>query len=199
MYSNRFIAIHCCKEIYNNEIIDNGISKDTKAVFLVDINNIDYNVIFNTLAVLIYHGIGIDGWNNLLNNNYKNINNDLDIIYALIEKYQEKIIIDNNITNFYKIENERTLNYCKIKDIGAIKNIKYIEKIELGNIVLIYNDKINLSKDRFFIKNTYNNIEIKHNRTTEQIRKICFKIAKKNIVNMKQVIKRIVIEEISNG
>lgn len=132
MYSNRYVALHCCQEKYYNEIKESGISRASKAVFIIDLESIDKNEIYNTLAVMFYHGIGIDGWTKILNDNKKlnDIDKHLIISIAKISKEQEKTIKNKELWNYYKIigENKKTLKYLKIKDIGAVKNIVYEEK-----------------------------------------------------------------------
>ena len=195
MYSNRYVALHCCQEKYFKEIKENGIERDTKAVFICDLNGTDNNELCNTLAVLIYHGIGVDGWNRFLKEEHtlKEINGNLVITIAKFSKEQENIIEDNKITNYYKIcdKSEKTMNYCKIKDIGKIEEITFAERIPLDNISIKNTENINPAKDRFFIKNTYNDLEIKDNKTIDEIEKICYKIADENLLGIKKDIIRI--------
>ena len=195
MYSNRYVALHCCQEKYFEEIKENGIERDTKAVFICDLNETDNNELCNTLAVLIYHGIGIDGWNRFLKEeqSLKEIDSNLVITIAKISKEQENIIADNKITNYYKICNkaEKTMNYCKIKDIGKIEEIAFAEKIKLDNISIKTTENINPAKERFFIKNTYNDLEIKDNQIINEIEKICYKIADENLSEIRKDIIKI--------
>ena len=195
MYSNRYVALHCCQEKYFEEIKENGIERDTKAVCICDLNETDNNELCNTLAVLIYHGIGIDGWNRFLKEeqSLKEIDSNLVITIAKISKEQENIIADNKITNYYKICNkaEKTMNYCKIKDIGKIEEIAFAEKIKLDNISIKNTENINPAKERFFIKNTYNDLEIKDNQIINEIEKICYKIADENLSEIRKDIIKI--------
>lgn len=186
MYSNRYIAFHCCQEKYSNEIKENGISKDTKAVFILDLKDIDREEICNTLAVSFYHGIGINGWTSILNNGKRinEIDNYLDISIARISKEQEEIIKNSQTWNYYKIINkdERTLNYFKIKDIGPVKSIIQIEKQELYSENIIKNNDIDLVRDRFFIKNIYNDANIKNNEiVVKKIEEVCYNMAKEKV------------------
>lgn len=195
MYSNRYVALHCCQEKYFNEIKINGISRETKAVFISDLENFNKNDIYNTLAVLFYHGIGIDGWTKMLSENKKmnEIDKNLIIAMAMISKEQENGIQNNSICNYYKIIdiNERTLDYCKIKDIGTIKPVIYTEKQELYNVNIKNFENINFMKDRFFVKNTYNSFEINNkNSTASKIKEICYKMADEKI--------KIIIDNILN-
>lgn len=186
MYSNRYIAFHCCQEKYSNEIKRNGISKDSKAVFILDLKDINRKEIYNTLAVSFYHGISINGWTSILNNSKKlnEIDNYLDISIARISKEQEKIINSSHTWNYYRIINkdEKTLNYCKIKDIGPVKPIIRIEKQELHYANIIKNIDIDPIKDRFFIKNIYNDANIKNNEIiVKKIEEICYNMAKEKV------------------
>ena len=83
--------------------------------------------IYNTLAVLTYHGIGIDGWTTVLKDNKRldELDKNLIILMAKISKEQEDIIKNKGISHHYKIcdKNGKTMDYCKIKDIGIIKEI----------------------------------------------------------------------------
>lgn len=132
MYSDRYVALHCCQEKYFEEIKENGIERDTKAVFICDLNETDNNEMCNTLAVLIYHGIGIDGWNRFLKEvqSLNEFDSNLVIVIAKLSKRQESIIENSEILNYYKIyaRNEKTINYCKIKDIGKIEKIIFAKK-----------------------------------------------------------------------
>lgn len=186
MYSNRYVALHCCQEKYYNEIKESGISRASKAVFIIDLESIDKNEIYNTLAVMFYHGIGIDGWTKILNDNKKlnDIDKHLIISIAKISKEQEKTIKNKELWNYYKIidGNEKTLKYLKIKDIGAVKNIVYEEKQKLYSKNIIKNNDINPLKDRFFIKNTYNDCEIKNTElAVKNIQKVCYKMAEEKL------------------
>ena len=138
MSSNRFIVFHCVQDKYLEDIKTNGIKRKTKAVFIYDLENEDENKLLNTLSVLIYHGIGIDGWKELLNNSTSNVDiHNLQIVLGLLSKNQEKKIKNNNITNYYKIYNEgSTLNYCKIRDIGSVKNVFLNNIINIDNIII---------------------------------------------------------------
>ena len=71
MYSDRYVVLHCCQEKYLDEIKLKGIARETKAVFVCDLEKLNNDEIYNTLAVLTYHGIGIDGWTKLLKDNKK--------------------------------------------------------------------------------------------------------------------------------
>lgn len=189
MYSNRYIAFHCCQEKYFNEIKKYGIVKDTKAVFILDLENINEEEIYNTLAVLVYHGIGIDGWRNMLINNKKlnEIDDSLILSIARISKKQEKVINSSQNFNYYRIieNDERTLNYWKIKDIGPIKSIINIERQKLYNINIIKSRKVDPAKDRFFCKNCYNDFSIDDKEIAiRDIEKICYKIASDNVDNV---------------
>jgi len=189
MYSDRYIAFHCCQEKYFNEIKEYGIVKDTKAVFILDLENINEEEIYNTLAVLVYHGVGIDGWKEMLINNKKlnEIDNSLILSIANISKKQEEIINNSQNFNYYRIiENgERTLNYWKIKDIGSIKSIIKTEKQKLYSINIRKSRNVNPIKDRFFCKNCYNVSNIDSEEIAiRDIEKICYKIASENVDNI---------------
>lgn len=196
MYSNRYIALHCCQEKYFSEIEREGISKETKAVFILDLKNINKKEIYNTLAVITYHGIGIDGWKSMLIDAKKlnEIDKSLVISIARISKEQEEIIKKGENCNHYKIigNGERTLDYCKIKDIGPIKSIINIEKQKLDNTSIIKNEKIDPIKNRFFIKDSYENsdIESKEN-SVKDIQSICYKIANEQIDSIMKDIAKI--------
>lgn len=186
MYSNRYVALHCCQEKFYNEVERDGISKETKAVFILDLININKNEIYNTLAVLNYHGIGIYAWKSMLVNDKRldEIDKSLIIAMAKISKDQERIINNENFCNHYKIigNGGRTLDYCKIRDIGPIKSIIYKEKQELYNANITKNKKINPIKDRFFIKDIYNESDIEMKRkSVREIERICYNIANKQI------------------
>ena len=186
MYSNRYVAMHCCQEKYYNEIKENGISRDSKAVFIIDLENIDENEIYNTLAVMFYHGIGIDGWIKILNDNKKlnEIDKNLIIAIAKISKEQEIIIKNKSLWSYYKIinGNQKTLKYFKIKDMGAVDNIVCEEMQMLYSKNIIKNSNINPLKDRFFIKNTYNDYEIKKEElAVNKIQEICYKFAEEKL------------------
>ena len=171
MYSDRYVVLHCCQEKYLDEI-------------------------YNTLAVLTYHGIGIDGWTKLLKDNKKlnELDKNLIIFIAKISKEQEQIIENKKISNYYKIcdKDGKTMDYCKIKDIGVIKNIIFTEKIPLLSIRIKDIENINPIKDRFFIKNTYNNLELKEGKTIKEIEKICYKIANEELEIIKKDIHKII-------
>ena len=156
MYSDRYVALHCCQEKYLNEIKLKGIARETKAVFICDLENLNNDEIYNTLAVLTYHGIGIDGWTTVLKDNKRldELDKNLIILMAKISKEQEDIIKNKGISHHYKIcdKNGKTMDYCKIKDIGIIKKIIFTEKIPLHNIRIKDIENINPVKDRFFIK-----------------------------------------------
>ena len=186
MYSNRYIAFHCCQEKYFCEIEKNGISKETKAVFILDLDNINKEELYNTLAVLAYHGIGIDGWQSMLKNTRKldEIDKSLIISIAMISKEQEKIISNGIGCNHYRIigNGENTLDYCKIKDIGPIKKIICTEKQKLYGANIIKNKNIDPIKDRFFIKDIYNEFNIKsEDISIKNIKSICYNIADKQM------------------
>ena len=74
----------------------------------------------------------------LLKDNKKlnEIDKNLIIFIAKISKEQEQIIENKKISNYYKIcdKDGKTMDYCKIKDIGVIKNIIFTEKIPLLSI-----------------------------------------------------------------
>lgn len=194
MYSNRYVALHCCQQKYLAEIMKDGIKRESKAVFICELKKINNKELCNTLAILIYHGIGIDGWNKILNEgqNLNKIDSNLVIVVANFSKEQEKIINNNNkILNYYKVykdkDDERTMNYCKIKDIGKVKKITSIEKISLDNIYIKNNmKKINPIKERFFIKNIYNDLEIKNSKIMNEVEKLCYKIANENLTKIKE-------------
>lgn len=181
MYSNRYIALHCCQGKYIDEIKLNGIVKDTKAIFICDLNKIDSSELYNTLLVLIYHGIGVSGWTRIIEEkeNLRKIDENLIIAMAKISKEQENIINENKILNYYKICNksEKTMNYCKIKNIGKIDNIVTIEKIPLYDFKKQNPGKVDPIKDRFFIKNTYNDLKLQNNEIVKEIEEVCHKIA----------------------
>ena len=186
MYSNRYIAFHCCQEKYLDEIKKDGISKETKAVFILDLKNINKKEIYNTLAVLAYHGIGISGWKSMLTNNQKlnEIDKSLIIFIAKVSDKQEAIINKNSDCNYYNIiaNGERTLNYWKIKEIGAIKSIIEIKKQKLYKSSIKKDKKIDPAKDRFFVKNTYSEFNINSKEeSVKEIEKICYKIAAEQI------------------
>ena len=196
MYSNRYIAFHCCQEKYFDNIKEYGIVKDTKAVFILDLENINEEEIYNTLAVLVYHGIGIDGWRSMLINNRKldEIDNSLILSIARISKEQEKIINNSLNFNYYRIiENgERTLNYWKIKDIGPIKSLIKTERQKLYKINIVKSRKVDPGKDRFFCKNCYNFSDIDNKEIAiRDIEKICYKIASDNVDNIVKYIFKI--------
>ena len=186
MYSNRYIAFHCCQEKYFYEIKKNGILKKTKAVFILDLYNIKKEEVYNTLAVLAYHGIGIDGWKSILKNTKKldEIDKSLIISIAKISKKQEELINNGEFCNYYRIigNGKRTLDYCKIRDIGPIKKIIYKKKQKLYKTSIIKDKNIDPIKDRFFIKDIYNNFNIEtKNVTIKNIKSICYNIADKQI------------------
>ena len=185
MYSDRYVALHCCQEKYLNEIKLKGIARETKAVFICDLENLNNDEIYNTLAVLTYHGIGIDGWTTVLKDNKRldELDKNLIILMAKISKEQEDIIKNKGISHHYKIcdKNGKTMDYCEIKDIGIIKKIIFTEKIPLHNIRIKDIENINPVKDRFFIKNTYNNLRLKDGKTIKEIEKICYKIANEEL------------------
>lgn len=190
MPSNRYVAIHCLQKKYLNELKQNGISRETKAVFICDLENIDEEYLLNTIAVSIYHGIGIENWNNFIKSEDKNIfeymDNELIIAFASFSKSQEYMIENRDIKNYYKIYNRtRTLDYSKIKDIGAIKNVKIIETIMPSNTNINAKTNINPIKDRFFIKNVYNDDLFEYNEMVEDITKLCYEAAKININTFK--------------
>lgn len=190
MYSNRYVVLHCCQEKYFDEIKLKGIARETKAVFICDLEKFDDDEICNTLAVLTYHGIGIDGWTNILKDNKKlnELDKNLIILIARISKEQEEIIQSKGILNYYKIyDNDgKTMNYCKIKDIGIIKKILFTEKVPLKSIRINNIENINPIKDRFFIKNTYDNLKLNEGKTVKKIEKICYKIAKEELEIIKK-------------
>lgn len=196
MYSDRYVVLHCCQEKYLDEIKLKGIARETKAVFVCDLEKLNNDEIYNTLAVLTYHGIGIDGWTKLLKDNKKlnELDKNLIIFIAKISKEQEQIIENKKISNYYKIcdKDGKTMDYCKIKDIGVIKNIIFTEKIPLLSIRIKDIENINLIKDRFFIKNTYNNLELKEGKTIKEIEKICYKIANEELEIIKKDIHKII-------
>ena len=84
------------------------------------------------------------------------------------------------------------MDYCKIKDIGVIKNIIFTEKIPLLSIRIKDIENINPIKDRFFIKNTYNNLELKEGKTIKEIEKMCYKIANEELEIIKKDIHKII-------
>lgn len=196
MYSDRYVVLHCCQEKYLDEIKLKGIARETKAVFVCDLEKLNNDEIYNTLAVLTYHGIGIDGWTKLLKDNKKlnEIDKNLIIFIAKISKEQEQIIENKKISNYYKIcdKDGKTMDYCKIKDIGVIKNIIFTEKIPLLSIRIKDIENINPIKDRFFIKNTYNNLELKEGKTIKEIEKMCYKIANEELEIIKKDIHKII-------
>ena len=196
MYSDRYVVLHCCQEKYLDEIKLKGIARETKAVFVCDLEKLNNDEIYNTLAVLTYHGIGIDGWTKLLKDNKKlnELDKNLIIFIAKISKEQEQIIKNKKISNYYKIcdKDGKTMDYCKIKDIGIIKNIIFTEKIPLLSIRIKDIENINPIKDRFFIKNTYNNLELKEGKTIKEIEKICYKIANEELEIIKKDIHKII-------
>lgn len=196
MYSDRYVVLHCCQEKYLDEIKLKGIARETKAVFVCDLEKLNNDEIYNTLAVLTYHGIGIDGWTKLLKDNKKlnELDKNLIIFIAKISKEQEQIIKNKKISNYYKIcdKDGKTMDYCKIKDIGVIKNIIFTEKIPLLSIRIKDIENINPIKDRFFIKNTYNNLELKEGKTIKEIEKICYKIANEELEIIKKDIHKII-------
>lgn len=196
MYSDRYVVLHCCQEKYLDEIKLKGIARETKAVFVCDLEKLNNDEIYNTLAVLTYHGIGIDGWTKLLKDNKKlnELDKNLIIFIAKISKKQEQIIENKEISNYYKIcdKDGKTMNYCKIKDIGIIKNIIFTEKIPLLSIRIKDIENINPIKDRFFIKNTYNNLKLKEGKTIKEIEKICYKIANEELEIIKKDIHKII-------
>ena len=196
MYSDRYVVLHCCQEKYLDEIKLKGIARETKAVFVCDLEKLNNDEIYNTLAVLTYHGIGIDGWTKLLKDNKKlnELDKNLIIFIAKISKEQEQIIENKKISNYYKIcdKDGKTMDYCKIKDIGIIKNIIFTEKIPLLSIRIKDIENINPIKDRFFIKNTYNNLELKEGKTIKEIEKICYKIANEELEIIKKDIHKII-------
>lgn len=185
MYSNRYVAIHCCQEKYFNEIKLNGIVRESKAAFICDLEKLSCSELYNTLAVLIYHGVGLDGWRKLLkeNKNLEEIDKNLVIVICNLSNEQENIIKDRKILNYYKIidKNERTFNYCKIKDIGKIRNVIFTKKIPLYKMKIENIENISLAKDRFFIKNIYRKPKVQGNETVNEIKKICYKIANENL------------------
>ncbi len=61
------------------------------------------------------------------------------------------------------------------------KKIIFTEKIPLHNIRIKDIENINPVKDRFFIKNTYNNLRLKDGKTIKEIEKICYKIANEEL------------------
>lgn len=196
MYSDRYVALHCCQEKYFDEIKLKGIARETKAVFICDLKNLKNDEIYNTLAVLIYHGIGIDGWTTVLKD-YKRLNEldkNLIILIAKISREQEDIIKNKGISHHYKIcdKNGKTMDYCKIKDIGTIKKMIFAEKIPLYNIRIKDVENINPVKDRFFIKNTYKNLKFKERKTIKEIEKICYKIANEELKIIKEDILKII-------
>ena len=196
MYSDRYVVLHCCQEKYLDEIKLKGIARETKAVFVCDLEKLNNDEIYNTLAVLTYHGIGIDGWTKLLKDNKKlnELDKNLIIFIAKISKEQEQIIENKKISNYYKIcdKDGKTMDYCKIKDIGIIKNIIFTEKIPLLSIRIKDIENINPIKDRFFIKNTYNNLKLKEGKTIKEIEKICYKIANEELEIIKKDIHKII-------
>lgn len=196
MYSDRYVVLHCCQEKYLDEIKLKGIARETKAVFVCDLEKLNNDEIYNTLAVLTYHGIGIDGWTKLLKDNKKlnELDKNLIIFIAKISKEQEQIIENKKISNYYKIcdKDGKTMDYCKIKDIGVIKNIIFTEKIPLLSIRIKDIENINPIKDRFFIKNTYNNLELKEGKTIKEIEKMCYKIANEELEIIKKDIHKII-------
>lgn len=196
MYSDRYVVLHCCQEKYLDEIKLKGIARETKAVFVCDLEKLNNDEIYNTLAVLTYHGIGIDGWTKLLKDNKKlnELDKNLIIFIAKISKEQEQIIKNKKISNYYKIcdKDGKTMDYCKIKDIGVIKNIIFTEKIPLLSIRIKDIENINPIKDRFFIKNTYNNLELKEGKTIKEIEKMCYKIANEELEIIKKDIHKII-------
>lgn len=196
MYSDRYVVLHCCQEKYLDEIKLKGIARETKAVFVCDLEKLNNDEIYNTLAVLTYHGIGIDGWTKLLKDNKKlnELDKNLIIFIAKISKKQEQIIENKEISNYYKIcdKDGKTMDYCKIKDIGIIKNIIFTEKIPLLSIRIKDIENINPIKDRFFIKNTYNNLKLKEGKTIKEIEKICYKIANEELEIIKKDIHKII-------
>lgn len=196
MYSDRYVALHCCQEKYLDEIKLKGIERETKAVFICDLRNLNNDEIYNTLAVLTYHGIGIDGWTSILKDDKRlnELDKNLIILMAKISKEQEDIIKNKGISHHYKIpdKNGKTMDYCKIKDIGIIKKIIFIEKIPLHNIRIKDIENINPVKDRFFIKNTYNNLKLKEGKTIKEIEKICYKIANEELKIIKEDIPKII-------
>ena len=196
MYSDRYVVLHCCQEKYLDEIKLKGIARETKAVFVCDLEKLNNDEIYNTLAVLTYHGIGIDGWTKLLKDNKKlnELDKNLIIFIAKISKEQEQIIENKKISNYYKIcdKDGKTMDYCKIKDIGIIKNIIFTEKIPLLSIRIKDIENINPIKDRFFIKNTYNNLELKEGKTIKEIEKMCYKIANEELEIIKKDIHKII-------
>ena len=195
MYSNRYVVLHCCQEKHLDEIKLKGIERETKAVFVCDLEKLNNDEICNTLAVLTYHGIGINGWTSLLKDNKKlnELDKNLIILIAKISKEQEEIIENKEVLNYYKIcdKDGKTMNYCKIKDIGIIKKIISTEKIPLHSIRIKDIENINPIKDRFFIKNTYNNLEVKEGKTVKEIEKICYKIANEELETIKKDILKI--------
>ena len=196
MYSDRYVVLHCCQEKYLDEIKLKGIARETKAVFVCDLEKLNNDEIYNTLAVLTYHGIGIDGWTKLLKDNKKlnELDKNLIIFIAKISKEQEQIIKNKKISNYYKIcdKDGKTMDYCKIKDIGVIKNIIFTAKIPLLSIRIKDIENINPIKDRFFIKNTYNNLELKEGKTIKEIEKMCYKIANEELEIIKKDIHKII-------
>lgn len=196
MYSDRYVVLHCCQEKYLDEIKLKGIARETKAVFVCDLEKLNNDEIYNTLAVLTYHGIGIDGWTKLLKDNKKlnELDKNLIIFIAKISKKQEQIIENKEISNYYKIcdKDGKTMDYCKIKDIGVIKNIIFTEKIPLLSIRIKDIENINPIKDRFFIKNTYNNLKLKEGKTIKEIEKMCYKIANEELEIIKKDIHKII-------
>lgn len=190
MSSNRYVAIHCLQKKYIDDIKKNGISRETKAVFICDLENIDEECLLNTIAVSIYHGIGIENWNNFIKctdkNIFKYMNDELLIAFALFSRNQEHIIENSNIKNYYKIYNKtRTLDYSKIKDIGVIKNVKIIEELLPSNTNINAKMNINPIKNRFFIKNVYNDNFFEYNETVDEISNVCYDAAKINISTFK--------------
>lgn len=190
MPSNRYIVIHCLQKKYLNDLKQNGISRESKAVFICDLENMDEEYLLNTIAVLIYHGIGIENWSNFIKSADKNIfeymDDELIIAFAPFSKSQEYMIENRDIKNYYKIYNRtRTLDYSKIKDIGAIKNVKIIEQIMPSNTNINAKTNINPIKDRFFIKNVYNDDLFEYNEMVEGITNLCYEAAKVNINTFK--------------
>lgn len=195
--NNGIIGFHAVRKIFLKDVIENGIYRDSSALFYT---NGDYkNYLFNTLQVLVYHGVSLNLWNSFYKSTYNNLslylqhtNNDIFIVKCIISKKLENKF-DRYKLHYMFRENSQmiTLPYVKVEDIGKImpEQITETMKIQIDIEHAKFSKNLLEEEKRFFCKFIGDDRSFCINGiSNREIKEFCYQTALINIGRFERIV-----------
>lgn len=190
MDSNIVIGYHAIANVYMSSLYQNIFKNSTCAFFLKDRKIYDQIILKNTLKVLVYHGVSLNEWKRMGDNNVEDIVQYIDQQLngiSIVKCNFEKSAVQKSRRNFdrYVLNTGKTLPYLKLGYLAQGSRIKItdVKKVKLMSEYHMVS-RADVDTNRFFYKERNGKSREKKFGTkymSQELEKICTEIAERNL------------------